>query len=144
MKSLITKSRKTTIIVAAVLVVAMNAFAATTSGTWTTTASVHTPRDGHTATLLPNGYVVIAGGENNNQAVSSSEVYSPTFTSWTMSGNLNVARSNASAVLLPSGAILIAGGCVSNCLGATTASAELYNSMYRKIKNPFAVSVSLS
>ncbi len=92
-------------------------------------AKAFTPRDGHTATLLPNGNVVIAGGENNNQALSSSEVYSPTFRSWAVSGNLNVARSNASTVLLPSGAILIAGGCVANCLGATTASAELYKSV---------------
>lgn len=128
MKLHTTNSRKT-IIVAAALVVAMNAFAFAASGTWTGTASVHTPRDGHTATLLPNGNVVIAGGENNNQAVSSSEVYSPTFGSWVASGNLNVARSNASAALLPSGAILIAGGCVSNCLGGTTRSAELYNSL---------------
>jgi len=118
-----------TIIVTAALIVAMNAFALAASGTWTGTASVHTPRDGHTATLLPSGNVVIAGGENNNQAVSSSEVYSPTFDSWTVSGNLNVARSNASAVLLSNGEILIAGGCVSSCLSGTTRSAELYNSV---------------
>ena len=62
-------SRKT-IIVAAALVVAMNAFAIAASGTWTGTASLHTARDGHTAALLPNGNVVIAGGEKKNHAVS--------------------------------------------------------------------------
>ncbi|MBZ5613210.1 MAG: hypothetical protein LAO23_04305 [Acidobacteriia bacterium] len=128
MKLHTTNSSKT-IIAAAVLVVALNAFALAASGTWTGTASLHAARDGHTATLLPNGNVVIAGGENNNQAVSSSEVYSPTFGSWVVSGNLNVARSNASAVLLPNGEILIAGGCISSCLSGTTSSAELYNSL---------------
>src|SRR5581483_1424165 len=57
------------------------------------------------------------------------EVYSGTTGAWTVTGNLNVARSNASALLLPSGMVLAAGGCVSNCLGATTGSAELYNSV---------------
>ena len=128
MRLLITKSPVTTTIIV-VLFVAMNAFAFAASGTWTETASVHTPRDGHTATLLPNGNAVIAGGENNNQVIASSEVYSPTFDSWTVEGHLNVARSNATAVLLSNGEILIAGGCVADCLGATTASAELYHSL---------------
>ena len=116
-------------IVLAALVLAMNALALAASGTWSLVASVHTPRDGHTATLLPNGNVVIAGGENNNQALASTEVYSPTTGAWTVSGNLNVARSNASALLLANGSVLMAGGCVSGCLGATTKSAELYNSV---------------
>jgi len=116
------------VVLAAALVVAMSAFASAASGTWSVVTSVHNPRDGHTATLLPNGNLVIAGGENNNQALSSTEVYSPTTGSWTVSWNLNVARSNAGAMLLPSGLVLVAGGCVSNCLGATTNSAELYSS----------------
>ncbi len=119
--------RTTTIIAATVLVVTLNTFAFSASGAWTSTASVHTPRDGHTATLLPNGNVVIAGGENNDQALNSSEVYSPTFGSWTASGNLNVARSNANALLLPNGSTLVAGGCVSHCLGGTTATEELFH-----------------
>ena len=113
-------------------VLALNAVAFAASGTWTLAASVRTPRDGHTATLLPNGNVVVAGGENNNQALASTEVYSPVTGAWAYAGNLNTARSNASAVLLPSGSILVAGGCTSNCLGATTASAELFNSMSGK------------
>jgi len=124
-----THSPSLLIIIAAVLVLAMNGVALAASGTWASAASVHTPRDGHTATLLPNGNVVVAGGENNNQAMASTEVYSPTTGSWITSGNLNTARSNASAVLLPNGSILVAGGCVATCLGGTTASAELYNSV---------------
>jgi N-acetylneuraminic acid mutarotase len=122
-------SPSTMMIFALALVLATNGVAFAASGTWSLAASVHTPRDGHTATLLPNGNVVIAGGENNNQALASTEVYSTLTGSWAHSGNLNVARSNASAVLLQSGAILVAGGCISGCLGATTASAELFNSV---------------
>lgn len=120
------------IILSLLMVLAINASAFAASGTWALAASVRTSRDGHTATLLPNGNVVVAGGENNNQALASTEVYSATNGSWTYAGNLNTARSNANAVLLPSGSILVAGGCISNCLGATTASAELYNSVSGK------------
>lgn len=108
---------------------ALNAFAWGASGTWSTLASVHTARDGHTATLLSNGNVVVAGGENNNNVISSTEVYNPTTSSWTVSGNLNVARANAGAVILPSGSVLVAGGCTSNCQSGTTGSAELFNSV---------------
>jgi hypothetical protein len=114
---------------AAALLVAIHGPVYAASGTWAAAASLHNARDGHTATLLPNGNIVVAGGENNNSATASTEVYSSLTSSWTNSGNLNVARSNASAVLLPSGMVLVAGGCVSTCLGATTASAELYNSV---------------
>jgi N-acetylneuraminic acid mutarotase len=132
MKLRIAHSPSSLIVIAAVLVLAMNGVAFAASGTWASAASVHTPRDGHTATLLPNGNVVVAGGEDNNQALASTEVYSSLTGSWTVSGSLNTARSNASAILLPSGSILVAGGCISNCLGATTASAELYNSVSGK------------
>lgn len=132
MKLRITNSPLTMILAILALGVVMNAPAFAASGTWSAAASVLTPRDGHTPTFCPNGNVVIAGGEDNNLALDSSEVYSPTMGSWTVSGNLNVARSNASAGLLPSGSILIAEGCVSNCLGPTKASAELYSSMNGK------------
>ncbi len=116
------------IVLAAMLVIALNTAASAASGTWTSTGSLQTPRDGHTATLLSNGNVVVVGGEDNNGVVASTEVYSPSTGSWTASGNLNTARSNASAMLLVNGSVLVAGGCVSNCLGATTATAEIYNS----------------
>ena len=129
MKLHIANSPFARVVVAAVLLVAIHVPAFAASGTWAAAASLHNARDGHTATLLSNGNIVVAGGENNNSAMASTEVYSPLTSSWTNSGNLNVARSNAGALLLPNGMVLVAGGCVSTCLGATTASAELYNSV---------------
>lgn len=126
MKSHITES-PTAIILAVGLVIALNTGAFAASGTWTPTGGLHVARDGHTATLLPNGNVVVAGGEGSNGVIVSTEVYSPMNSSWSTSGNLNTARSGGSALLLPSGVVLVAGGCVSQCLGATTATAELYN-----------------
>jgi N-acetylneuraminic acid mutarotase len=131
MKLRITNCPIPMIVVGAALLVALNASAFAASGTWAFTASLHNARDGQTATLLPNGNVVVAGGENNNGAIASTEVYSPMTSSWSKSGNLKTARSGAEAILLASGSVLIAGGCISNCLGATTATAELYNSTNR-------------
>jgi hypothetical protein len=85
------------------------------AGTFTVlTNSLNTPRFGHTATLLANGEVLIAGGEDSSgTALTSVEVYNPsgqTFTNVT-SGSLADARFGHSATLLGDEAtILIAGG----------------------------------
>ncbi len=127
MKLGITKSPLAMIVLVTAFVVAMSAAVFAASGTWAFTGHLHTSRDGHTATLLPNGNVIVAGGELNNLALASTEVYSQSTGTWSTSGNLNVARANANAILLPNGSVLVAGGCVANCQGATTASAEIYN-----------------
>jgi len=129
MKSLVTNSRKIMITVAAVLIFSMNTFAAPASGTWTVIANLHNARESHTATLLSNGNVVVAGGQSNGNVIANTEVYSPTTGAWTTSGNLNTARASASAVLLSSGSVMVAGGCVSACLSGNTRTAELYNSV---------------
>ncbi len=131
MKLRITNPPLPMIVITMALVVALNTLTFAASGTWASTASLRNPREGQVATLLPNGNVVVAGGEHNNRVIPSTEVYSPVTNSWSKSGNLNTARSSAAALVLPSGSVLIAGGCISNCLGATTATAELYNSTNR-------------
>ena len=46
------------------------------SGTWTDTGSLNTARFIHTATLLPNGKVLVAGGFGSNGfALASAELY---------------------------------------------------------------------
>ena len=120
-------SAKIMYVVALALAASTLSFAA--SGTWTDIANLHNARESHTATLLPNGNVVVAGGQGSGNVIANTEVYSPTTGAWTTSGNLNTARASANAVLLPSASVMVAGGCVSACLGGNTNTAELYNSV---------------
>src|ERR1700747_1171857 len=65
------------------------------SSTWTLTGSLHNARDGHTAPLLQNGNVLVAGGERNNITLGTSELYNPTAGTWALSGNLKIDRASA-------------------------------------------------
>src|SRR5579863_8031212 len=83
------------------------------------------PRSGHSATLLPNGKVLIAGGMRRNQDFyKSAELYDPATGKFQPTGELSLERVGHSAVLLRSGRVLIAGGWIGH--GATD-SAELYD-----------------
>jgi hypothetical protein len=90
-----------------------------------------TARAGHTATLLNNGMVLIAGGcstcsYNLSGALSSAELYNPatgTFTA--LAGSMVTARALGTATLLSDGTVLINGGV--NSSGIVTAAAETYN-----------------
>jgi uncharacterized delta-60 repeat protein len=92
------------------------------SGVFNNTGSLATARSGHTATLLPNGKVLVAGGGGGG-AVASAELYDPANGTWTATGSLATARANHTATLLPNGKVLVAGGENSTEL----ASAELYD-----------------
>ena len=60
------------------------------SETCTVTGSLNTARYLHTATLLPNGMVLVAGGlDSNLNALDSAELYDPASGTWTLSGSLN-------------------------------------------------------
>jgi Kelch motif len=66
-----------------------------------------------TATLLPNGKVLIAGGFDGANTLSSTELYDPvsnTFATAASTPTMNAARFDATATLLPNGKVLIAGG----------------------------------
>ena len=45
------------------------------TGTWATASSMNNARVDHTATLLNNGHVLAAGGDNNNGELSSAELF---------------------------------------------------------------------
>ena len=95
------------------------------TGTWSLTGSTTTPHFGfHTATLLPNGMVLVAGGYDGNLHISTNaELYDPATGNWTVTGSLATARQAHTATLLANGKVLVAGGDDVGML----ASAELYD-----------------
>ena len=87
-----------------------------------------TAREGYTATLLPNGKVLIVGGYSRGysspSALAGTELYDPSTRTFAPSGDLITARSGHSATLLPDGTVLIAGGAAGTAL---TTAAEIYD-----------------
>jgi N-acetylneuraminic acid mutarotase len=94
------------------------------TNTWSTVASMTVPRNAHTATLLPDGKVLVAGGYNNPAYPIATELYDPVTDSWSTAGNLASPRYSPSAALLPNGRVLVIGGF--NASG-TVPSAEIYD-----------------
>ena len=86
-----------------------SAVQAQTTGRWRITGSMATARAGHTATLLPNGQVLVAGGLNSS-ALASAELYDPATGIWTVTGCMATARIGQTATLLPNAQVLVAGG----------------------------------
>src|SRR5438477_328671 len=91
---------------------------------WVGTGSLITSRQYNTATLLPNGKVLVAGGLNG-LPFSSAELYDPVTATWATSGSLNNGRRYHTAALLPNGQVLLAGG-ATNLSGTSFAGVELY------------------
>ncbi|MEM8930055.1 MAG: kelch repeat-containing protein [Acidobacteriota bacterium] len=89
---------------------------------WSLTASMETPRADHTATLLPSGKILVAGGQAGViDELASAEIYDPTTGTWSSTGSLQKARYSHTATLLPSGEVLVIGG--DDC----SATPELYD-----------------
>ena len=91
-------------------------------GTWSTAASPITGHEEHTATLLRNGKVLVAGGPD-----ASAELYDPAANRWTPAASMATARVDHTATLLANGKVLVAGGRVGPYPSNTLATTELYN-----------------
>ena len=99
------------------------------------TGSMNSGRAGHTATLLANNSVLVAGGETQNTAptyLASGEVYNPVNGQWSAAANsMAMARFGHSATLLRNGEVLLAGTILpflsQSCGSVPCTTAELYN-----------------
>ncbi|MGH9837501.1 MAG: kelch repeat-containing protein [Blastocatellia bacterium] len=100
------------------------------TGSWTATGDLITAgfstRD---PTLLPNGKVLVAGGERDVYeyciGVTNAQLYDPATGQWSATASLTAPRGYHTTTLLPNGKVLVAGGTDSEC--NTLKSAELYD-----------------
>jgi hypothetical protein len=77
-------------------------------------------RAGHTATLLQNGKVLVAGGSGQD---GLAELYDPANGTWAPTGSMSERRSGHRATLLQDGKVLVTGGGA----GSMSASPEIYD-----------------
>ncbi len=95
---------------------------------WVATSDMHEARTRHTATLLKDGTVLVAGG-----GVASAELYDPRDGSWTMTGPLSRVWGGQTAILLPSGKVLVLGNMMPSMVpGPIDNSAEIYDPATRQ------------
>jgi hypothetical protein len=101
----------TTTVTAALSGVSSRAVTVTvTQGGSSNSTTLEIGRYDHTATLLPDGRVLVTGGYDGTGALTSSELYDPSTGFWSKSGDLNTKRGDHTAVLLSSGKVLAMGG----------------------------------
>ncbi|MGJ7507560.1 kelch repeat-containing protein [Variovorax sp. GT1P44] len=94
------------------------------AGSWTNADPMNAARTNHTASLLPNGNVLVAGGYNGGGTLATAQVYSPALGQWTSPSTMADSRFFHTATVLPDGRILVAGG---EYTGGYRATAELYD-----------------
>ncbi len=69
------------------------------TGMWIVTGSMNNPRVFDTATLLPDGQVLVAGGSGTGSiALSSAELYNPATGTWAVTGSMHAGRSSQTAL----------------------------------------------
>ena len=108
-----------------------------TTGHWTLTGPMLTPRAGFTMTVLPDGRVVAAGGYSSSpsDALAAADLFDPTTGGWTTTGPLSDGRRYQAATSLGEGSVLVVGG-----HGAAAdeylASAEVYTPPPAKLTYP--------
>ena len=79
-------------------------------------------RSSHTASVLKNGKVLVAGGIEYD-ASNSAELYDPSTGAWTTTGNMTYGRYDTTAVVLKNGKVLVTDGAVNDVRNDT----ELYD-----------------
>ena len=98
--------------------------AAQTAGTFIPARNMIAPRGGHTATVLGNGKILLAGGRYDG--LTGAELFDPVTGTFSATGDMIAARRIPTATLLADGRVLIAGGFLANT-NTILDSAELYD-----------------
>ena len=93
----------------AVLTIA-SASAAGASGSWHEAGTMAVEHNGHSATLLNDGSVLVAGGGGEDTSIASAELYDPGANSWRPLASLTAPRQGHAAVRLDDGRVLVVGG----------------------------------
>jgi hypothetical protein len=83
------------------------------------------PRVAHTATLLADGRVLVAGGVGGDRYWSGSEIFDPGTGQWTLTGDMANARAGHTATVLHDGRVLVGGGMAR--WNDALATAEIYD-----------------
>ena len=81
-------------------------------------------RDLHTATLFPDGTVLVVGGDDGKEVLTAAETYDPIARSFSRTADMTVTRYHHTATLLNDGTVLVTGGIGGR--GAFLPTAELY------------------
>jgi N-acetylneuraminic acid mutarotase len=96
------------------------------TNTWAAASSLPTALVCHTATLLQNNTVLVAGGHlPNGTAVASAETYDSSHDAWSSMASMPAARFCHTATLLGDGRMLVAGGY--DASDNVTATASVYD-----------------
>ena len=78
-----------------------------TPGHFEPTGSLTTPRGSPTATLFPNGKVLVVGGDDSSGSFASAELYDTATGAWTSTGSLAFTQQGHTATLLANGKVLV-------------------------------------
>lgn len=96
------------------------------TGLFTAVGNMNVARYNHTATVLPNGHVLTAGGQfTASNEIASAEMYDPVAKTFTLTNSLNVAKAGQTATTLEDRRILFAGG--QTVGGNFVAAGEIYD-----------------
>lgn len=77
---------------------------------WRQIADLSRPRADHTATVLRDGRVLVAGGRGRGSTLATTELFDPATGTWSSAAQMRRARANHVAVRLPDGRVLVTGG----------------------------------
>ncbi|HKD54297.1 MAG TPA: kelch repeat-containing protein [Steroidobacteraceae bacterium] len=98
------------------------------AGVWTPASATLIAHAYHTATLLPNGNVLVIGGQGNTaDYTADAEIYHPLTDTWTPAPSLPTGIGNQTATLLNDGTVLVAGGNQANLEGMPGTQVEIYD-----------------